>query len=239
MMKKYKVFCILFLVMFLTGCDTKDNDTIYYNLNIGTSLKEKLEVYLPKNAYEIAKENQEEEESYTKIEYTLLKENIEPIFSLEDVYYNKEINKNFNNIKVTLQYDYIESDFLESKYIMNCFENYDIVSYEDKLSINLSGQFYCLNDKDNLEIKVNSIFNIESSNGRLEDNSYVWNINKDNVNNVNISHVVLRNYDGMVKDREELLPVKSNNVFSKIKLVVLVIMLLFIIILVRKKKIDL
>ena len=66
---------------------------------------------------------------------------------------------------------------------MNCFENYDVISNDDKFELYLSGEFYCLNDKEKVNINVSTMFEVAESNGILNDNAYVWEINKDNVNN--------------------------------------------------------
>lgn len=203
-MKKLKLLLIISISFFCVGCSNKEQnlDTIYYTLNINTILEEKITVYLDKDAKEKAKQNQEDEESVTNLEYTLLYEKSKPIFSNNEVYYNKNIDKKLNKFKVDLKYNYIEEDFTYSNYIMNCFENYDIKRNEGSLEIHLSGKFYCLHDKKNVNISVNSIFDVDSSNGTLEDDVYTWNINEENVNNVDIKHVLLRNYDGMETERE-------------------------------------
>lgn len=212
-MKYKKLFGIILLTLFLSGCTNNNDDinTIYYNLNIGRIFEEKIDIYLTKDAYDLAKENEEQEESVTNLEYKLLHEDIEPIFSEHNIYYNKNIKKGSNSINVKLSYDYIEDDFIYSNYLMNCFEDYNIKSNEDTLEINLNGEFYCLHDKKQINIKVNSIFEVESTNGTLIDGFYTWNINTENVNNVNISYIISRNYDGMSKDRANTESNESNN----------------------------
>jgi len=205
-MKYFKLVLVTFVSLFLVGCNDskKDMDTIYYDLDIGTTFEENITILLDKNAYKKAKENIDMEQSVTSLEYNLLYEDIEPVHSNHVDFYTKKIDKGFNNIKVDLSYNYIEEDFTYSNYIINCFENYEIISNEKSLEIYLSGNFYCLNDKKNVNIRVNSIFDVKESNGVLEDNTYVWNITSDNVNNVDIKYVILRNYDGLVHDRSEL-----------------------------------
>lgn len=237
---KYCRICLMFvLIFFLSGCSNLDKniDTIYYNLDIGTTYKEKINIYLPKNAYKIAKDNQEQEESFTSLEYKMLYENIEPIFSEHNAYYQKKIDKRLKDIKVTLEYNYIEDEFIYSNYIMNCFENYKIITTDDKVEIALSGEFYCLNDKDNINIKVSSIFDVINSNGLLEDDNYIWNINSNNYKNVNINHVISRNYVGMIKNKSDIIS-NDNRIsnFDKVKTIILAIVLLVLLIL--KKKIQ-
>lgn len=236
---KYKKLLFLILVLFLSACtnDSNDIDTIYYNLNISTTFDEKINIYLTKDAYKLAKENEKQEESITNLEYKLLYEDIEPIFSVHDVYYNKDIKKRFNDIKVELSYNYLEDDFVYSNYLMNCFENYHITSTEDNVEISLNGEFYCLNDKDNINIKVTSIFDVTSSNGLLVNDAYVWNIDKENFNNVDISYVISRNYDGMLKDRN-LIDKKTSNVsgFKIFKYIILFLVLGLLFVLYKKYK---
>ena len=144
-MKYFKILFIFLLTFILVGCSksNEDKSIIYYNLDISTYFKENITFLLDRNAYEIAKNYDGTGEP---LEYTLLYDNINPIFSNYNDFYKKDIDKRLNDIKVNLSYNYIEDDFAYSSYIMNCFENYDITSNEDSFEILLSGEFYCLND---------------------------------------------------------------------------------------------
>lgn len=234
-MKYFKLGLITFVSLFLVGCSNNKNDmdTIYYNLNIGTTFEENITVLLDKDAYKKAKENRDMEQSVTNLEYNLLYEDIEAVHSNHVDLYTKKIDKRFNNIRVDLNYNYIEEDFTYSNYIINCFENYEIISNDKSLEIYLSGNFYCLNDRKNLNIRVDSIFDVKESNGVLEDDAYVWNINSDNVNNVDIKYVISRNYDGLVHDRSELgineEESSSNFGISAFRVVLLILVIGFII----------
>lgn len=238
-MKNSKLLCLILLSLLLSGCTNNSNDinTIYYNLNIGTSFKEEINIYLTKDAYKLAEENKEQEEGDTNLEYKLLHEDIEPIFSIHDEFYKKDIDKGFNNIKVNLSYTYIEDDFIYSNYLMNCFENYDITNTNDSVAIKLSGEFYCLNDKKNIDIRVNSIFEVKESNGVLDNDAYIWNIDTENANNVNIYHTISRNYDGMIKNRDDIITKSSKGVgWTIIRGFILVIILGLLFILYKKYK---
>lgn len=239
-MKNFRLVFIIMLSLFLVGCSGEENlDTIYYDLDISTMFEERITVFLDKDAYKIAKENQEQEQSSTSLEYELLYEDIEPVFSNHVDIYSKDIDKRLKDIKVDLRYNYIEEDFIYSNNIMNCFENYDVISNENSLEIYLSGEFYCLRDKSNVNIRVSSAFEVESSNGELEEDTYIWNINEENASNVNISHVILRNYEGMNDDRTSVAigNEDSSDTMSIVKVVVLVLILgvLFII---KKKYVN-
>ena len=102
-----------------------------------------------------------------------------------DSIYNKKIYKSSNKIEAVLNYNYLESDFVYSNFIMNCFENYDLIGYEDSFEVKLSGEFSCLNDK-NMTITVTSSHEVEDTNGERDGDKYIWHITQDNYNNVNI-----------------------------------------------------
>lgn len=236
-MKRYNILTTFLILILLTGCSKNNKvNLVNYELSINTILEEKIEFILSSDAYDKAKINQEEDNSYTSIEYSLLYDDLEPIFSNHEKFYNKNIKKKNNSVKVNLDYNYTEDEFINSKYIMNCFENYSLVSKDKTLEIDLSGEFYCLNDK-NFTIKVNSIFDIKDSNGELINDSYYWYINKDNYKNVNIHHIISRNYEGMAK--KVIVNDKKNNnkiILDIIKIVLLMVAFVLLIRYTKKNK---
>lgn len=232
-MKKLK-YSIIILLFCLTGCTKYDyeTDTIIYNLYIDKTFKENIIFTLPPNVENKIKE--EKNYTSTSLEYSLLRENLEPIFSNHDIYYNKKINKSKDKIEVSLDYEYLEKEFDYSQNIMQCFENYDLVSAKDYFEVSLSGEFSCLNDK-NIEINVTSNHPVKDSNGTLKDNKYVWYINKQNYQNINIHHKISRKYDDMSKSHHQ----QENNSSSYIKWlmgIIIIIILLGILFKIYKNK---
>jgi len=191
-----RITIILLLILFIPACSKEkiENDTINYNLKISDIYEEKIYFSLPTNAYEIADEDLDY--SFISLEYSLLYDEQEPIHSNHNEKYIKTINKTKNSIDVNLKYNYIENDFLNSNYIKNCFENYEINSEEEYFEIKLSGEFYCRYDK-NLNITITSNHNVLNTNGSKSKNIVTWNINASNYKNTDIYYKIARNYETM------------------------------------------
>jgi hypothetical protein len=240
MLRKLKNLTIILLLSFLAGCTKYDyeKDTITYNLDIDKTFKENIIFTLPANVEDQIKE--EEDYTSTSLEYSLLKENFEPIFNNHDVYYNKKINKSLDKVEVSLDYEYLEKEFDYSHFAMQCFENYNFITDENYFEVSLSGKFYCLNDK-NIEINITSIYPVSDTNGENIDNKYVWYINKSNFNNVNIHYKISRDYDDMSKTSQNTN--KSNSsIFGYVKYLVGIIIIIILLIVLykfyQKKKKD-
>jgi len=195
-----KNIIVLFIIIFLmTGCESNETnniDTINYNLKINDTYNEKIISILPNNAYDIANESVNKNGDVVPLEYALLLEDTSAIYSNDEILYNKKIEKNNNYIKVTLNYNYIEDDFINSKIIKNCFENYYITQESDYIEINLSGNFYCSYDK-TVYINIDTNHNVLESNGTLENGVYRWKINSLNKNDVNINYKISRDRSSM------------------------------------------
>ena len=174
-----------------------DVNTIYYDLAIRDYYEESITFTLPSNAYELAVQNQEEEE-YDSMEYVLLLDNFSrPIQNNLYTLYGKNVFQLENAIEVDLKFDYLEKDFVHSNYINTCFEKHSIVDADDYFEIRLSGEFYCLQDK-TMTIHVASIYEEEQTNGtHLDDGSFEWTINSQNQKNTNIYYKVFRNKKAM------------------------------------------
>lgn len=232
-MKKGKALFLLLVIFLLTGCSSnKDVNTINYDLYVGDSFDENIVVTLPKDAYKKAKKNQDED--YTSIEYSLLKEDLKPIYSNHTEFYNKVIDKGLKTVDVSLNYSYTEDEFYNSNYIMNCFENYDIVSDEDYFEVVLSGEFYCYNNM-KTNITVDSLYTVLESNGTKNENQYSWVINQDNYKNVDlkyrVSRVVNPDLDPFLEDDTSS---SSTGVWDIIKTILIIVVLIALLIIVYK-----
>ena len=229
-----KLVYVLPLLIFLTGCskvnNNYDTDTINYNLTIGKYYKENINVVFSSNAEDIA--NEEIDSDIQPLEYIMYYEMPKPIFSNQDILYNKTLKKLKDKIIFSLDYNYIEEDFTNSNFIMTCFENYNITNSDTSYDIELSGKFYCLYDK-TLIIKVNSYFDVLESNGNKDNNTYTWIIDSSNKDNVNIKYKLKRHSYSMIKDYNEI---NSNkNRFTNFIIIGLIIVLFVIIFMVYKK----
>lgn len=229
-----KIIVILISLLIITGCSLNDTNnvsykenSIIYNLYINDYYMENIDFYLPKNAYELAKENSNVD--YDSIEYILLVDNFSrPIHNNNKTFYQKTIKKLDNSVFVNLKFNYLENDFMNSNYINTCFENHEVNNTDDYFEIHLSGSFYCLQDK-TLSIQVTSNYVEEETNGEKNNNSFKWTIDKDNYNNVDIYYKVMRDKTKMISSYDNIPSVKknSNNNILIIEFVVIVSIFLF------------
>lgn len=211
-MKKY---LIMFLCIFLlVGCSSSVDDygyavdTIYYHLTIQDYYQEEIVFTFPSNAYELAQNNMNED--FDSLEYVLLLDNFSrPIFNNQETLYQKNIQQVSNGIQVDLAFDYLESDFANSNFIHTCFEKQAVDVEDDYFDVQLSGEFYCLQDKQ-LVVEVQSVYESEFTNGVKVDDSFQWIIDSSNYQDVNIHYRVYRDKNVM-KTSYNSIPQKDNH----------------------------
>ncbi len=196
-----KILLLLICILFITGCSFQESenkiDTINYDLNISNHYVENITFTFPSNAYEIAAASIDQE--YDSLEYILLIDNFSrPIHNNVYSFYGKTIEQFKNAIEVNLNYDYLEKDFVNSNYMNTCFEKHSIKDENTYLEIELSGEFYCLQDK-TMIINVSSTYPEQYSNGDYVDGKTTWTIDQDNVKDVNIYYKVIRDKNSMAK----------------------------------------
>ena len=223
-MNKSKYIIVIIIFLLTCGCNNNEANKIDYNLNIYKSFDEIIDIYLDKNAKKIALNDEKSDNTSISLEYSMLKNEQYPIFGNNDIVYNKKINNNH----VELSYNYTEDEFINNNYIMSCFENYEINSDDSSFSIDLSGKFKCYdnNDINNINIIVNTSYDIIDTNGEKSNKGYKWNINRDNYQNIDIYLKLSRSYDNMIKDN---IKHENNNIFFGILKIIFLIFVLFLI----------
>lgn len=221
---RIKCLILIFVLVCLSGCGLEYNnesDTIVYNLNFGKKIYENIVITLPISAVDI---KEDDVERYYL--YRLIHENIYPITDNSNYKYKRKINKSNNRLEIILNFDYLESEYDYAEYATQCFENYDMITAEDYFEAHLSGEFYCWNGM-NVKINVDTDYDVVDSNGNQIINNYVWNINKDNYQNVDIYYKVSRNYENQLTKR-------NNNFFENLKYIVGIIAILVVAVLLYK-----
>lgn len=176
---------IVFIVFLLCGCSTK------YQLNIdGDKISEKINFSLQKSQFQEISEDAPDTSIHSKDTLNYL--NLYDIYAIKGsqrYVYEKQVFEDGDVLTYDLSYHYLNGQFKDSRLINECFENQDIVMDKNKISIHLSGKFKCLEStSDNFEFKIVTNNKVESANityGIL-DKEYVWDINAENKNNVDI-----------------------------------------------------
>lgn len=237
---KFKKIILVLLMLVLVGCGIQydyDVDTISYKLNVGKTFEEKIIFTLDPNS-SLLDDMIDDKNANESLEYQLFKtkNKIFPIYDDYNLKYKKKINKSSSKSEGILEFNYLESEYDYSNFIMNCFENYDLITHNDYFEARLSGDFYCWNNQ-NVEISVTTDYSVINTNGEQIGRKYMWNINEDNHEDVSIYYKVSRDYDNQIKKRN------NNVIFSNIKYIIgIVVIILLSVALYRfykKKKVEL
>lgn len=183
-MKKY-ILLVLILIL-CSGCE------INYNLDIDEkNIKENIKFNVTEQDYN--KYNDNQEEKLTEDLYEVFEEQHIPVFINDYSTFHKKISNKINNgLDLEYSYDYDYINFSKSYLINNCFENYVVLNEKDYYYIKAYGSFSCYYDKTN--IKINTKYKVISNNAdSVENGTYIWKIDDNNRNNVNIAFQMSKN----------------------------------------------
>lgn len=183
-MKKY-ILLVLILIL-CSGCE------INYNLDIDEkNIKENIKFNVTEQDYNEYNDNQEEK--LTEDLYEVFEEQHIPVFINDYSTFHKKISNKINNgLDLEYSYDYDYINFSKSYLINNCFENYVVLNEKDYYYIKAYGSFSCYYDKTN--IKINTKYKVISNNAdSVENGTYIWKIDDNNRNNVNIVFQMSKN----------------------------------------------
>lgn len=184
-----KKILTLFVILFLCGCSSQ------YTLKIDEDkITEEIAFAIDKN-----KIHEQDLGPYLDL-YS--KETIDSLVN-NDLYvevdstkyiYKKEVIEENNQLLFNLKHDYIDNEISDSRILNDCFENKEFEVTDDKISIHLYGKYNCLvNDEDSVEFKITTGNKIVSSSleHNFLTNDFIWKIDKNNANNVDIELTVL------------------------------------------------
>lgn len=183
-MKKY-ILLVLILIL-CSGCE------INYNLDIDEkNIKENIKFNVTEQDYN--KYNDNQEEKLTEDLYEVFEEQHILVFINDYSTFHKKISNKINNgLDLEYSYDYDYINFSKSYLINNCFENYVVLNEKDYYYIKAYGSFSCYYDKTN--IKINTKYKVISNNAdSVENGTYIWKIDDNNRNNVNIVFQMSKN----------------------------------------------
>ena len=109
-----------------------------------------------------------------------------------DKFYNFEIEEsNEDGLKLNFNYEFSTANFYKSYIATNCFSIFKFVEDDDKYYIFAQGDFKCLYYKyvkvDEVDVSITTNDKvIENNADKVNDNEYIWHIDLDNPNNMNI-----------------------------------------------------
>ena len=167
-----KILSILFILI-CCGCNAK------YELDFtDDKIVEKLTVSTNSNNMS----NEDIYEKYNKSITTIGGKN----------YYNFEIKENKNDsLKLNYNYEFNTSNFNTSYITKNCFSTFKFANDEEKYYILAQGNFKCLYYQyaklDSLDVSIKTNHNvIENNADEVKNNEYIWHIDLNNIENINI-----------------------------------------------------
>lgn len=178
-MKKIIVFLSIFL---LCGC------TSTYKLDISNDkFSENINIFMPYYKYQ-SEQNIDPEtgaiiEEDNQID-SFLNNKISALFSKKS-YYKKKVVYDNDTASINMKYIYSEKEFEDSNSLKLCFDDY-VFKYDSSYYIRAKGQFYCLYS-DSVDIEIHTKNKVIKNNAsEVNGNSYIWHINQENAQNVDI-----------------------------------------------------
>lgn len=177
-----KILVLLVLILLTTGCQAS------YDIEISDSnIKEKIVINVPSSLDSNSKATITD---FIESEaYPLLGEQKDSIF------YDIFLDNISGGIQYTLNYSYKNNEIKNSKVINECFEKVYIDETDDYYMFDITGEFYCLNKNNKIDITVKTANEMYDHNAKEHNlmNTYKWEINKENKDDVDIKFVVLKN----------------------------------------------
>lgn len=183
-MKYFKIYFILLLVIFLTGC------SVDYQVDImGGKISETA-------TFKLYKSNVLNDSPY----YTL-QQMSDQYFMSSDFLITQEKKEYFNKDYglVDLKNTYNIKGYLDSYALSICYSAYNVLKENNTIHLSTSNKFLCydeFSELSNVNVIIKTNHNvIEHNADEVVDNKYKWNITLDNSNNKPIKFVVSEDYN--------------------------------------------
>lgn len=174
-----RLIVILFLVLFLTGCNCE------YNLKIEDNNYNEEIVIISDNSREISELNGKLKIPFNYEEYNYPGDQEGNNSDETDIYKYKIMD---NRLILTNKFDV--SSYLNSTAVHNCYNQFSILNDNDKTIISTSIKNQCFDkylNLDNIIINITCDKSVISSNAdSVNNNTYTWNITKDNNKAINL-----------------------------------------------------
>ena len=185
-----KIIILIVLTFLISGCSSE------YNLKITSDkIEENIDIVIDKSLIGSDAGNPDDPANPTEEDDQItpfLGETQYPFSDNSSKVYDKKVTEDEDNYYVHLNYDFLPSEYGNSKAISSCFENHEYTENKDFYEIKLSGNFYCLY-ADSLVIRLETPNIVEENNAsQIEGTTYIWKIDQSNVRNTDISIKILK-----------------------------------------------
>ena len=183
---KKRIFIIIVLLLFTTGC------TCEYNLSIENNIFKEETKITSSTSNELSSFSTSWKIPTDKSEYNV---GLDPESTIE---FNSNLYKyNLSGNVLSFKYDFSISDYPNSSAVSNCYNTLNIINRIDSIIISTSKENKCFDNYPNLEaLKINIKIDtsVKSHNADVVNgNTYTWNITKNNANNKPINLVLTNN----------------------------------------------
>ena len=161
-----KNILLLGLILIFTGCSCD------YNLDMsGDKINEELNLNIPASL------------SSSK------KDEIDKLFET-----NLDVYTDYENGSGEI-YNVNRSFVDNSKVISDCFDDFQFKNTDEFIAIKASGKFSCMYDNNKININITTDKYVSSNNAsKVVNNTYSWEINNSNKDDVNIEYMMYKNY---------------------------------------------
>lgn len=166
MKNRIKLLLIVFVMMFITGCE------VNYNLEFtDNALEENIDIILS--------EKESTDENKEKLQYSLEDEAYAISKQWAQNKYNIDVKEENNKYVGTLKYGYTVDNFPYAHLINQCYDSFSFVKIEDGYSLTTSDIFKCLVfsylpvDKYSITITTNHLVSSHNADN-VDGNKYIW-----------------------------------------------------------------
>ena len=232
---KYKYILLsLLCLLFCSGC------SVEYNLDIDNKLNFNEVIIINSNDTSDVKRI-EELKTFYPVSYDADKFEIFEKKTDGVEYY--DVKKSDNNSKVEFVYNYDINSYNDNVFAKNCYEYVTLMNFyndntkRDELVLSTSSEFLCFDNNstlDDVTVKIKTKRKVYDTNAdKIDKNTYVWNINKDNKN----EKPIVMSMESSLLDED--LPFWERNIFFIIVVGLIIVgLIVYFVISRRSKRVD-
>ena len=180
---KKRILIIPLILLLTTGC------TCQYNLTIEDNTYKEEITLIGENAQEISQFNNQWQIPIDKEEYEIIAGSDAEYIPEGEIY-----KYNLSNNKITFSYNFRKNQFSSSTAVANCYNKLTMTSHNGTTIISTSKKNNCFNKYPlltNIKVKIVVDKPVISNNADIVNgNTYIWNINKDDINDNSINIIL-------------------------------------------------
>jgi len=205
---KKRILIIPLILLLTTGC------TCQYNLTIDDDIYKEEIILIGENSQEISQFQNQWQIPVDKEEYEIIAGSDTEYIPEGEIY-----KYNLSSNKITFNHNFSKSQFNNSTAVANCYGKLTITNHNDTIIISTSNKNNCFDKYPTLtNIKVNIKVDkpvISNNADSVNGNTYIWDINKDNINDSSINLVLEDNTSKQEGSQTQQIPTDSKQTNNK------------------------